>query len=230
MVGSCLSSEPSGKEGGGEHPTAGCKATLGHCPRQHGATASACPGHAPADPAGVPTAPPLPRLSPRRSLMERIFGLALNSLQDISQINELNRHVPSLGGGLLPDATASEGNQCWRPVFPVLLHKPSQARAPFTVPRRGRAQDSPLILELNALWEETQTAGPGERWRPQKAQESWLVSGSHSQPRLHPDQRSPAWGTSDAGLSLPRWAPHWRVCTEMSHVRPGPRVAPVMTT
>lgn len=62
--------------------------------------------------------------------MERILGLALNSLQGVSQINELNKHMPSLGGGLLPDPTASEGNQCWCPVFPVLLHKPSRARAP----------------------------------------------------------------------------------------------------
>lgn len=59
-VGSCLSSEPSGKEEGGEHHTAGCKATLGHCPRQRSATASACPGHAPGDPAGIPAESPLP--------------------------------------------------------------------------------------------------------------------------------------------------------------------------
>lgn len=131
--------------------------------------------------------------------MERILGLALNSLQDVSQINELNRHVPSLGGGLLPDATASEGNQRWRPVFPVLLHKPSRARAPFTAPRRGRAQDSPLIRELNALWEEAQTSWPRRKTETPKG--PGILAGLWEP---HPTQASPRSAQSRLGEQR-RW-------------------------
>lgn len=106
-----------GRERGGGTPR-GRRATLDHCLRWHGASAG--PRHAPR--ALLAPLPP----SPRRYVMERILDLALNSLLDAPQINELGRHMPRAAacfrGPRPPRATSLAS------VFPRLWHKPGQAR------------------------------------------------------------------------------------------------------
>lgn len=72
--------------------------------------------------------------------MERILGLALNSLRDASQINELGRHMP----GRRP-ASGGHGlwvQPAWHPSFLFCCMNRAK-HVPVTAPRRGRAQDSP---------------------------------------------------------------------------------------
>lgn len=118
--------------------------------------------------------------------MERLLGLALNYLQDVSHVNELERHMPFLGGGLLPDAMASEGNQhlasC--PSCSVAQTEPSQVTLHRPTQREGSGLTSHSRTGTH-LGRRRKLAQEKDG-DPRKVQESWQVSGSRSQPRASP--------------------------------------------